>query len=176
MQKLQFWLRNGQDPQRHPAVHTGGVIWESQRTSKWHVLFKRYSNLHDKKFFLYISFFKHLITPIYKSKIYVCKKKSLQTSNKMTLVNFGSEMVQHQRPALHTGGVSRGSLWLWLLALVTCDRWHMTHDPWKVTHYMWYVTLDTWHLTPKRHKIYKSLNLDQKHSGMVCYQQWGYPV
>ena len=45
-------------------------------------------------------------------------------------------------------------LWLWLLALVTNDRWqvrrntwHVTYDTWHVTYDMYHVTHDMWHMT-----------------------------
>ena len=40
---------------------------------------------------------------------------------------------------LLTPPLCRKSLWLWLLALVTCDRWQVKRDT-------WHVTSDTWHL------------------------------
>ena len=35
------------------------------------------------------------------------------------------------------------SLGLWLLALVTCDRWPVTGDTWNLTSDTWYLTPDT---------------------------------
>ena len=39
------------------------------------------------------------------------------------------------------------SLWLWLLALVTGWRWHVTCDIWNVIFDMWQVTCHMWHIT-----------------------------
>ena len=35
-------------------------------------------------------------------------------------------------------------LWLWLLALVTCDRWQVTCDMWHVIYDPWNMTTDVW--------------------------------
>ena len=34
-------------------------------------------------------------------------------------------------------------VWLWLLALVTCDRWHVAGDIWHVTGDIWHVRHDS---------------------------------
>ena len=68
------------------------------------------------------------------------------------------------------------SLWimagegLWLLALVTGWRWHVTSDQWHVINNMWHVTYDMWHVAwilwhlahiflkgPKSHKKYQKI-------------------
>ena len=38
-------------------------------------------------------------------------------------------------------------LWLWLLALVTDDRWHITGDIWQVTFERWHLKCTMWHVT-----------------------------
>ena len=43
---------------------------------------------------------------------------------------------------VNSGGVSR-DLWLWRLALMTYERWHVTRNTWHVTHDTWHMT---WHL------------------------------
>ena len=55
--------------------------------------------------------------------------------------------------------------WLWLLALVTCDRGQVTSDMLQVTgdkqhmtHDRWHMKRDTWHVTPDAwHMIKKSI-------------------
>ena len=37
-------------------------------------------------------------------------------------------------------------LWLWLLPLVTGDRWQVTGDSWHITHDTRHITHDTWHM------------------------------
>ena len=38
-------------------------------------------------------------------------------------------------------------LWLWLLPLVTCYRWHPTQDMGHMTRYTWHMTHKTWKMT-----------------------------
>ena len=47
----------------------------------------------------------------------------------------------------HNGVEWQGErMWLWLLALVTVDRWHATCDTWHSTH-------DAWHMTPDKSQL-----------------------
>ena len=48
-------------------------------------------------------------------------KKNLNGFGNSFFMGLGQHQQQH--PAVHTGGLSRGKdrMWLWLLALVTCD-------------------------------------------------------
>ena len=43
-------------------------------------------------------------------------------------------------------------LWLWLLALVTGDRWQVRGDRWHMTCDLWHVTHETWQM---RHYAWK---------------------
>ena len=55
----------------------------------------------------------------------------------LTFMDLGHD--QHQHPTVHSGE----GPWLWMLPLVTCDRWHATHDTWHLTNYtlFWLVLL-----------------------------------
>ena len=93
-------------------------------------------------------FFESLITPIYKSprSTLSITKKSLPESNEKEVVSELANLAQKCSSLIILLCIVRelagGGSWLWLLALVTCDRWQVTCDMWHVTYDMWHLTSD----------------------------------
>ena len=64
------------------------------------------------------------------------------------------------------GELAGGSPWLWLLALVTSDRWQVTPDTWRL-----HLTPDTWNVTADTYFFFKS-NQFKKNFGAIICTRW----
>ena len=78
--------------------------------------------------------------------------------------------VLSNQTGVHRVGEQRESPWLWLLVLVTYDRWHATCHTWHVTWDMWHMIHVTWHMTYD--SWYATDNLVLFCTAQTCAELW----
>ena len=65
----------------------------------------------------------------------------------MRLIVDGSRSITASASCcVYWGSYQGEGQWLWMLVLVTCDRWNATRVTWHMTHDIWHLTPDTWNL------------------------------